>query len=246
MKKVSFSVSLILVFFCFSLSSIAEIAVKDVKGREMSIKVLGYTKSTGEVKMSRSDGQVFVVNLNVFDTESQGKIIAAAPPERARLAISVSAGKRRERKGDSSYMKNQTVTAKAKVENESRKINFSKGKGTVILVARQTARFANRDEDYGKILLKQQFNIDVEAGREFEYECKPLVTSYDSDKDSSNVGGWMYYGYVFIVQNEDGTIASATTSIGNLQKTVEEVPEASRKLLALSEGAVVQKNLSAR
>lgn len=186
------------------------------------------------------------MKLDLFDAESQEKIKSVAPRPVAELESKLSVGKRRERQGDSSYMKNQTITATMRIVNESRDADFVNGKVTVFIIGRQTARYSDRSADYGKILSKQEFRATAHPGDEFEYECKAVVTSYDSDRDSSNIGGWEYYGYAFIIQNEDGSIHTAETSIGNLQTEIDEDPGHAAKILALAEGALVEKDLERR
>jgi hypothetical protein len=224
----------------------AAISVKDTKGRSMDVEVLAYTPKTGVTRIKRTDGQVFTVNVNVFDEDSQKRIIEAAPKPQAELRIEVSVGRRRERLGDSSYMKKQTISASVGIDNESLDIDFSGGKGTLFLIARQTRRYSEKDSDYGKVLSKQEFKMSIPASEEVEYEAKPVVTEYDSDRDSSNIGGWEYYGYLFILEDDEGAIHSVVTSIGNLKKQVENDDEHARKLLGLSKESIVEKNLEKR
>lgn len=224
----------------------AAITVTDQKGRSMEVDVLEYKPVTKMTKIKRTDGQVFDVNIGVFDEASRKRIVENAPEPQAELLVRVSVGKRRKRQGDSSFMKDQTISASVDVVNESRDINFPEGTGTIFLIARQTRRYSERDSDYGKVLSKQTFKISVKAGDENKYEAKPIVTSYDSDRDSSNIGGWEHHGYLFILQRNDGSIHEVVTSIGNLKKDAETDPGLAKKLLGLSDGAIVEKNLEKR
>lgn len=236
-------------FFALSVSSVAgkPIKVTDTKGRSMDVEVLAYNPSSGNLKIERvEDSQHFNVKIGMFDVESQKRIAENAPKQKADLGIKVSVGKRRSRQGDSSYMKDQTISASVAVENESRDIDFPDGKGTLLLIARQTKRYSEDGADYGKVLSKQMFNITAKAGEAISVEAKPIVTSYDSDRDSSNVGGWEYYGYAFVLVDSDGEIHTVDTSIGNLKKDVEENPVIGKELLGLGEGSLVEKNLAKR
>lgn len=227
---------------CFAF---AEIEVTDLKGRKMKVDVLAYTESSGNTRIKRvSDGAVFNVKISIFDKDSQLKIAQAAPKAKAKLVSKVSVGRRRERLGSSSYMKKQTITAKVTIENDSRDIDFPKGKGTVLLVARQTRRYSDNDADYGKILHKEQFSAALKAGETFKFECKPVITEYDSDRDSSNIGGWEYFGWMLVVEESDGTIHSVETSIGNLKKETEEDPQIGEIFKNLKVDQLVEKNLS--
>ncbi|MDF1849893.1 MAG: hypothetical protein P1U85_03600 [Verrucomicrobiales bacterium] len=202
---------------------------------------LVYSQYTDDHK--RVDGQVFEVKIDVFDLESQKSIIENAPKPKAELLIQTSVGKRNKRQSGSSYMKDQTISASVKIENDSRNIDFSEGKGTLFLIARQTRRYSDRDSDYGKVLSKQTFNISVKASEERKFEAQPIVTSYDSDRDETNIGGWAYYGYLFILQDKDGEIHSVDCSIGNLKKDVESDPTLAKKILPLTKESLVEKNL---
>lgn len=238
-----FIVSILLVPF---FGSAAVIKVTDVKGRSMEVEVIAYTQSSGNVRIKRTDGQFFNVKLDVFDTPSQEAIIANAPKARADLLVKVSVGKRRSQQGDSSYMKDQTITASFKVENDSRDVDFPGGKGTLFLIGRQTRRYSEDDADYGKVLGKESFAIALNAGEEAEFEAKPIVTSYDSDRDYTNVGGFEYYGYLLVVEDDEGNVHTVETSIGNLKTDVEENPNLGKTLLGLSKDSLVEKNLKER
>jgi len=239
----------LLVGLLLSLSGISGLAapiVTDSQGRSMDVEVIAYNQSSGNLKIKRSDGQQFNVKIGMFDVASQQLIAENAPKLKADLDIKVSVGKRRSRQGDSSYMKDQTISASVAVENESRDIDFPEGNGTLLLIARQTKRYSEDGADYGKVLSKQKFNIAAKSGEATSVEAKPIVTSYDSDRDSTNVGGWEYYGYAFILVDADGEIYTVETSIGNLKKDVEENPVIGKELLALGEGSLVEKNLATR
>ncbi|MCG8598586.1 MAG: hypothetical protein MI807_00390 [Verrucomicrobiales bacterium] len=241
-----------LIFSLFGIVCLCEIGyagtirVTDTKGRSMDVEVISHIPNTGMTKIKRTDGQVFNVNINLFDAESQKSIVANAPEPQAELEVSVSVGKRRKRQGDSSYMKDQTITATVTVENDSRDIDFTDGNGTLFLIARQTRRYAEDGADYGKVLSKQVFRITTKADEETKYEAKPVVTSYDSDRDSTNVGGWEYYGYLFILEDSNKEIKEVVTSIGNLKKDVEGDSALAKKLLNLSQESIVEKNLEKR
>ncbi len=213
----------------------------------MSVEVLSYTASSGNARIQRtSDKAIFNVKISMFDSASQEKITKAAPKATAKLLAKLSAGRRRENLGSSSYMEKQTITAKATVENQSRDIDFVKGKGTILLVARQTKRFSDSDADYGKVLLKESFDISLNPGKVVNFECKPVETTYDSDKDSTNIGGWEYYGWLMVIQEENGDIHSIETSIGNLKKETDQNPQIGKEFLKLNVESVVEKNLATK
>jgi hypothetical protein len=236
----------LLISTLFIYSAGAAVEVTDTQGRSMEVVVIHYNKSSGNVKIKKTTGQIFSVKLSIFDAESQKRIEEAAPKEKAKLLIDVSVGKRRSRQGDSSYMKDQTISASVNLENKSRDIDFPQGKGAIFLVAQQTRRYSEDNADYGKVLSKQSFTPAILAGESIKFEAQPVITSYDSDRDSSNVGGWEYYGYIFILEDSDGEIHSIETSIALLEREIDDTPGIGKKLLQLKADSLVEKNLESR
>jgi hypothetical protein len=55
-----------------------------------------------------------------------------------------------------------------------------------------------------KILSVQKFSTQLRAGKFSEHELKTVETAYDSDKDSSNVGGREFEGYLLMAQDPAG------------------------------------------
>ena len=60
----------------------AAITVTDQKGRSMEVDVLEYKPVTKMTKIKRTDGQVFNVNIGVFDEASRKRIVENAPESR--------------------------------------------------------------------------------------------------------------------------------------------------------------------
>jgi hypothetical protein len=60
----------VLVILEGSIATAGEIEISSLSGQTMTAEVLGYTASSGNVKIKRSDGQVFNTSLSVFDEAS--------------------------------------------------------------------------------------------------------------------------------------------------------------------------------
>lgn len=234
-------------FFVFSLALIipaSGIEVRNTAGQTMDVEVLAYTKSSGNVKIKRiEDGQIFNVKIDVFDPESQKAIAEAAPVRIPKLNVDVSVGRRRAREGDSSFMKRQEITVTIKAENESRDIDLAKTKFTVLLIARNTRRYSSENSDTAKILLKEDFSQSLQAGKDLEYECQPVVTSYDSDRDSSNIGGWEYDGYLLVLQDPEGKVITSFSNVGPIEIGPMKSEAALKEAIALPVGREVERNL---
>jgi archaellin len=220
------------------------IEVRSTSGQTMEVEVLGYTKSSGNLRIKRSvDGQIFNTKIEMFDEASRKAIEAVAPAMMPELRVDVSVGKRRAREGNSSFMKTQEISTGLKITNGSRDIDLARSKFTVLLMGRSTKRYRDREADAGIVLSKESFEQSVAAGKFVEYECKPVVTSFDSDFDDSNIGGWEYDGYVLIIQDEAGKIIDAKSNIGPVQTETLKDPEQLKKALNLNKDTVVERNL---
>lgn len=224
----------------------ATIEVANKAGQSMTVEVISYTASSGNVRIQRSDGQIFNTKLDVFDAASQERIIANAPKEVAKFEMDVSVGKKRRDQGSSTYMENMTITTSAKVTNVTRDTDLGETNFTILLVARNSRRYANRSEDWYKILSVQRFSTQLPAGKFSEHELKSVETSYDSDKDSSNVGGWEFEGYLLVAQDPAGKILATKTTLGQVLTTTLKEEKLILDALKLGEGMETEHDLRPR
>lgn len=224
----------------------APIEVANKAGQSMTVEVLSYTASSGNVRIKRADGQIFNTTLDVFDAASQEKIVANAPKEVAKFEMDVSIGKKRRDQGSSTYMENMTITTSAKISNVTRDTDLGETNFTILLVARNSRRYADRSQDWYKILSVQKFSTQLPAGKFSEHELKPVATSYDSDKDSSNLGGWEFEGYLLVAQDPAGKILATKTSLGTVSTTTVKEEKLILDALKLGEGMETEHDLKPR
>lgn len=251
MKTISARRSLtgyLLPFILAGVSSLeaAVIEVANTSGQKMTVEIVSYTASSGNVRIKRADGQFFNTKLSVFDAPSQEKIIANAPKELPDFSLDVSIGRQRARQGNSAYMQNMTITTSVKVENKSRDIDLDQTNCTIVLVGRNAKRYANRAYDWFKVLSVQKFSTTLTAGKSSEHELRAIETTYDQDKDSSNLGGWEFEGYLLVAQDEDGNIIATKTTLGDVSTTTLKDPKAILAAIALSEGMETNHDLTPR
>jgi hypothetical protein len=239
--------SLLVIFFLTMPSLYADvIEVANTAGQKMSVEIVSYTASSGNVRIKRADGQFFNTKISVFDAASQEKIIANAPKELADLTFDVSIGRQRARQGNSAYMQNMTITTSVKVENKSRDIDLDQTNCTIVLVGRNSKRYADRALDWYKVLSVQKFSTQLVAGKSSEHELKSVETSYDQDKDSSNVGGWEFEGYFLVAQDQNGNIIATKTTLGEVGTVTVKDAKATLAAIALSEGTETNHDLTPR
>ncbi len=235
--------TLLLLQFAALTSSLA-ISVKDNKGRVMNVEVMSYTKSSGNVRIKRDDGNIFNIKISLFDKESQKKIEAAAPAAFPKLNINISVGKRRQKQARSTYMKSNLVTISAKIKNISRDVDMAKCRFTIFLIGRNSKRYADRSMDWSKILSIQKFDTALTAGKEYSHELDPIATAYDSDKDSTNVGGWDFDGYLHVIQDPDGQIIMGKSSIGPLKTSAVNNPQLLKQALEFKQGLQLNRDFT--
>lgn len=228
----------------YAIANSFAIIVKDTKGRAMDVEVLSFTKSSGNVRIKRKDGNIFNLKISLFDEESQKKIEAAAPAAFPKLDINISVGKRRQKHDGSFYMKRNLVSVTAKIKNISRDIDLPKCHFTIFLIGRNSKRYADRKLDWSKILSIQKFETAILASKEFSHELVPISTSYDSDKDYTNLGGWEFDGYLLVIQKPDGEILMGKSSIGPLKTAVTNNPQLLEKALEFSENLQLNRDFS--
>lgn len=225
----------------------APVEVANKAGQSMTVEVLAYTASSGNVRIQRtSDGQIFNSKIDLFDAASQERIIANAPKELAKFEMDVSVGKKRRDIGSSSYLENMTITTSVKVANQSRDIDLDETDFTILLVARNSSRYADRSQDWYKLLSTQKFSTKLAAGESSEHELKPIETAYDSDKDSSNVGGWEFEGYLLVAQDKSGKVIATKTSLGTVSTTTVKEEKLILQAIKLPEGIETNHDLTPR
>lgn len=224
----------------------APIEVANKAGQSMTVEVLSYTASSGNVRIRRADGQLFNTKLDVFDAASQEKIIANAPKEVAKFEMDVSIGKKRKDQGSSTFMENMTITTSAKISNVTRDTDLGETNFTILLVARNSRRYADRSQDWYKILSVQKFSTQLPAGKFSEHELKPVETAYDSDKDSSNLGGWEFEGYLLVAQDTAGKILATKSTLGPVSTTTLKEEKLILDALKLGEGMETEHDLKPR
>lgn len=224
----------------------APIEVSNTAGQTMTVEVLSYTASSGNVRVQRSDGQIFNTKIDLFDPPSRERIIANAPKETAAFAMDVSIGKKRRDQARSSYMENMTVTTSVKVTNQARDTDLAETKFTILLLGRNSRRYADRSQDWYKVLSVQRFSTRLTAGKSSSHELSPIETSYDSDKDSSNLGGWEFEGYLLIAQDEEGGILATKSTLGAVNAVTAKEEKRLRDALLLAEGTETNHDLTPR
>lgn len=138
----------------------------------------------------------------------------------------------------SSYMQTMTITPQLNV-NSAALLKMEALKATMIVIAMDTrAKYVDRKESY-KVLSAETIVIPaVERGSRRFFEFGSSKTTFDSWRDSSNLGGMVYKWYLFgLHEAETGKLMYFETNCPSLTKHLNTKPDEKDKFLALKLGA---------
>jgi hypothetical protein len=221
-----------------------EMTVKSAQGKEITINLLSLSGS--KVKFMRtSDQKIFEMEMSTFDQASQKEIKETAETSDKvkkfypRLRIDPTIGRRLDRDKASSYLQHERVSAKFTIENQELKLDLEEAEFTWVFFGRNPFE----KEDY-KILRVEKQTHRIAGGQTLKAECKGFVTTFDEDRDGSNIGGHRYEGYaLFVKDKQSGDLIVANSSNGHVDKRINGDPTSIESILSLKAGASVTKSL---
>jgi hypothetical protein len=107
----------------------------------------------------------------------------------------------------------------------------------IILTMDTKEKYINKQEVL-KVHTAQTLPVPAGTGEKRYFDFKASKVSYDSYRDTSNVGGEIYKYYIFgLVDEESGNIVDFQTNHLELKKLVETKPDSRARYLDLSEGS---------
>lgn len=206
---------------------------KDNAGRSIEAEIVSVGASS--VTIRRSDGRTFVHPRSIFSTEDQafieqtsksGSAPAPSPVEVKREAVApveepkVPSGRQpyslevRVRSGKSDRLskveqydnRSLRLSFAVDITNKHTTRDFRSGKGTLLIIGRSVIDVG----EYG-VLGREEFPVDVPATVPFHFDAKSITSEYD-DKGGSSRFGYRYSGYLFVLQDSEGTIIHAEAS----------------------------------
>jgi len=224
------------------------LTVTDQKGRSIEIEIVSLT-SDAVTFTRKGNPKEFTMPVGQFEKNSQELIRTAAAdlpapapkpvaPVLPKIQADVIIGKRRN-KGDSYYMVKQEVTGTVKIANLSTTVSTPAMRGKLVYIAQNT-----RTPSLFSILSSQSLEATVKPGETFTKEMEPFTTSYDSDnKGTGNVGGYQYFGYVFALTDEAGTVVLSQSTTGSFRMALTEKPELLKLVIEYAKGTRITDKL---
>lgn len=152
------------------------------------------------------------------------------------LRIQVKVGKRNKPVAGSSYMKTMTMTPEIVIESAATQ-PMSAATATFLLVTMETEAKYRRGDEELIIATSETLGIPaVSKGARRNFEFKPLVSRYDSDRDYTNIGGQIYKYYIMAVFADDQQFLHFETNCPELAKHLQAHPELRTKFLGMKPG----------
>ncbi len=231
-----------------AISTAAALEVKSKDGKALDITLMSVRGD--HVKFKRnSDGRIFSLKLDTFAPESvevMRKAALESPDIKLafpKLRIDASIGKRLDRDANSGYMRHERITGTFTITNEDPKVALGKSKFSFVYFGRNPFL-----KDNYMVLHREESELALPPGGNLKHNTKTFVTSFDEDRNSSNIGGYRYEGYVCVVHDvETGKIVSANSSAGHVDKRLNaELEETVKQLLELKAKDLVTKDLLPR
>ncbi len=240
-------VALVLAVFLLAPAADAKtLTVVSSQGKTLKIELLGV--SGNQVKFKRvSDQRLFTMDIATFELGSQEAIRAAVKAGEVKrsypkLRIDATIGRKLDRDKRSGYMRHEHVTAKFTVRNEELKVDLDEVDLHFVFYGRNPFK----KENY-QVLATQTLNTSIAGGKTVKLECKGFKTSFDEDRDASNVGGFRYEGYVVVVKDKkSGDTIAANASTGHVDKRLKADASSIEAILKLKKGENVTRELGKR
>lgn len=149
------------------------------------------------------------------------------------LHIQAKVGKRNSPIGGSSYMMMMTMTPEIIIESAKTQ-PMAAASATFLLITSDTSAKYRRGEEELVIATSETLGIPAVAkGSRRSIEFKALSTRYDSDRDSSNVGGQEYKYYIMAMFADDKQFLHFETNCPELSRYLQAHPELRVKFLGM-------------
>lgn len=149
------------------------------------------------------------------------------------LHIQAKVGKRNSPIGGSSYMMMMTMTPEIVIESAKTQ-PMAAASATFLLITSDTSAKYRRGEEELVIATSETKGIPAVAkGSRRSIEFKALSTRYDSDRDSSNLGGQEYKYYIMAMFADDHQFLHFETNCPELSRYLQAHPDLRAKFLGM-------------
>lgn len=182
------------------------------------------------------------VSLNLAGQQPDKGTKAELSKKYPSLHIQAKVGKRNSPVAGSSYMMTMTMTPEIVIES-ARTQPMASASATFLLVTMETsAKYRRGEEELIIATTETQGIAAVAKGSRRSIEFKPLSSQYDSDRDSSNIGGQEYKYYIMAVFADDNQFLHFETNCPELSRHLQAHPELRVKFLGMKRGETFKTN----
>lgn len=182
------------------------------------------------------------LNLNLSAQQSDKNSKEELGKKYPSLHIQAKVGKRNSPVAGSSYMMTMTMTPEVVVES-ARTQPMASASATFLLVTMETSAKYRRGEEELIIATSETKGIPAVAkGSRRNIEFSPLSSRYDSDRDSSNIGGQEYKYYIMAVFADDNQFLHFETNCPELSRHLQAHPDLRVKFLGMKPGEKFKTN----
>lgn len=173
----------------------------------------------------------------------EGHAQQANPAEQAELAkkypsirIKVNVGTRRRQVNGSTYMKTMVMTPSVAIESASTQ-PMAVASATCLLITMDTREKYTRGDEELTVATNESIDIPaVPKGQRRSFDFAELQTQFDSDRDSTNIGGDVYKYFIMAVFSDDNKFLHFETNCQALDKHLKANPDLRIKFLGLKPG----------
>ena len=231
--------------FCGISPLMAEIELTDIKGNKLNCEIKealpgSYTLVAGGRTMKISDADLSAESRAAAVAYAKDKGVFKSFPA---VTVEVMVGTKRNT-GGAWYIKIMDIEPRISLAGSSKLIELPKAKATMVIVTMDTReKYTNKNEVL-KVHTAQTIDVPAGPGEKRYFDFKASKVSYDSYRDTSNVGGEIYKYFIFgLIDAASGDIVDFQTNYPELKKLTLTDPSTRTKYLGMNEGAQLPEKL---
>ncbi len=238
--RVRIGLILVLLLGAFAAGANAGVTLTDTRGREATVEL---TSVDGERIEFLLNGRPGKMRLDELEPDSRDRAIAAAkaagiyeshPP----MTVQVGVGQSRRNDDTTWYRKTIDLRPRLTVDGVNRQVPIPAMEATMVLIVMDTRKkYVERVEEL-EVLSSETIEIPAAGnGKRRTFDFSSETVSFDTARDTSNVGGTDYKYFIFALRDpETKRILNFQTNCMKLEKWVAAQPDQRKEFLELSDG----------
>ena len=219
----------------------AELSLTTKQGQSVQAQVVSVV---GSVATITRNNQRSTVRLDQLSDESRAQVVQAAKDKGAYQSfppfkVQVVVGTTRTQDDRISYKKNMAIKPQITIAGSSTLEPMPEGEATMMIITMDTrAKYVGKKDRYVVHTVETKPIPAAPDGKARKIDFEPSSVSFDSWRDKTNVGGFVYKYYVFALRDaETKKIVDFQTNHQALQTYVQRAPEKRDEILGLKQGA---------